>query len=338
MKRVNVAIIGCGYIAEMAHIPNILSIPEAKLVALCDINEKSLKALGNKYNIKEFYQDNHKLLERDDIDAVIICTPTKTHAKISIDALNAGKHVFVEKPMATSLSEAREVFETVKKNNAKLMIGYQMRFLPNHQRAKRMLRKGELGQIIFIEAHSETLIIKPEDGILLDYTCHFIDLLQWYLNEAKITKVSAILHIDEKYNTETGASLTLQFENKVIGIINTYWLPRYSTWAAVDRYVRIVGTKGKIITEQSGPTLTIYKEGTLLSRIMGPHKIMPKFTIHPKLPLSQIAYRKELEHFINSILKDRQPKPSAEDGIAVIATIEAAKRSFTEGKIINVTE
>jgi len=313
MKRINVAVIGCGYIAEHYYIPNLLSIPEAKLVALCDINEERLKIIRSKINLPHisFYKDYNKILERDYIDAVVICNPTRTHVKIVLDAIKMDKHVFIEKPMAISLNEAKGIVSIAKKERESY--GWMSNAF-----------------LIHIEAHSETLIMKPEDGILLDYTCHFIDLLRWYLDGNNISSVLAMLYFDKKYNKEIGASLLLRFDNGVLGIINTFWLYNYTTWAAVNRYVGIVGTKGKIIIEQSDPTLTIYKEGTLLSRLVGLHRIMPRYAIHPKLPLSQIAYRKELEHFIDSILRDKEPKPNAEDAASVLYIIELSKKVFLQ--------
>ena len=96
MKRVNVAVIGCGFIGETAHIPNLLTIPEAKLTTLCDNDQKKLNELGNKFNVNDRCNDFRDILKKKEIDAVVICTPTPTHAEITLAAAEAGKHVFVE--------------------------------------------------------------------------------------------------------------------------------------------------------------------------------------------------------------------------------------------------
>jgi predicted dehydrogenase len=336
MKRINVAVIGCGFIAETAHIPNLLTIPEGKLVMICDIDKKRLDYIGAKFNVNDRCSDFHIVLKRSDIDAVIVCTPTPTHTEIVLAAIEAGKHVFVEKPMTMSSSEDEIIIKAAEKHGVKLMVGYQMRFLPNHQKAKEIVRKGEIGDVFYAEAHSETLTIKPSEGILIDYAVHFIDLLRWYFDNTRIESVAALLHLNGDYETE--ATLILKFANGIIGRIGVFWLPEYRSWEAVDRYVKILGTKGKIITEQSGPTITLYREGSLLSRIRGPHRIMPKFALHPNIPLSEIAYRKELEHFFDCIIKDKEPVVSAYDDKIVLKVVEAAKESFKYGAFVRLQD
>lgn len=338
MKRVNVAVIGCGFIAETAHIPNLLTIPEAKLTMICEVDQKKLNDVGTKFNVNDRCNDFREVLRKKDIDAVVICTPTPTHAEIVMAAAEAGKHIFVEKPMATSSEEDDAIIKAVEKHGSKLMVGYQMRFLPNHQKAREIMRKGEIGDVFYAEAHSETLIIKPGEGILVDYSTHFIDLLRWYFDNTHIESVAALLHTSGNYETETEATLVFKFANGVIAHIGVFWLPKYRSWEAVDRYVKILGTGGKIITEQSGPTITLYKEGSLISRIKGPHKIMPRFALNPNIPLSEIAYRKELEHFFDCIKRDKETSVSGLDDRVALRVVEAAKQSFMQRTFVEVRE
>jgi predicted dehydrogenase len=270
------------------------------------------------------------------VDAVIISTSTPTHAEIALAAAEAGKHVFVEKPMTMCSSEDDLIMKAVEKSGVKLMVGFQMRFLPNHQKAKEIMTRGEIGDVIYVEAHSETLTIKPSEGILIDYCVHFIDLLRWYFDNTSLSSVAAMLHSSGSYQTETEATLTLKFSNGLIGRIGVFWLPKYQSWEAVDRYIKILGTRGKIVTEQSGPTITVYKEGSLLSRIKGPHKIAPRFAVNPNIPLSEIAYRKELEHFLDCIIKDKNPIVGGYDNKMALKVVEAAKESFRQGVFVEV--
>jgi predicted dehydrogenase len=113
-------------------------------------------------------------------------------------------------------------------------------------------------------------------------------------------------------------------------------MPKYQSWEAVDRYIKILGTNGKIVTEQSGPSIMIYKEGSLLSRIKGPHKITPRFAVHPNIPLSEISYRKELEHFFDCIIKDKKPIVSGYDDKMALRIVEAAKESYNKGAFVEV--
>lgn len=337
MERVNVAVIGCGFIAETAHIPNLLSIPRAKLVALCDVNQKRLGVMGAKFNINNIYTDFQKLLESPNVDVVIVCTPTPTHAQIATAAAAMGKHVFVEKPLAMTCSEADMVIQAAEKSGVRLMVGYQSRYLPNHRKVKAMMRKGNLGDILYAEAHSETLIIKPTEGILLDYGTHLIDLLRWYFDDTYVEKVGALLHTtDQKSAADTEATLILKFANGIITHIGVFWLSNYTNWEAADRYVKILGTKGKVITDFTGPTITLYKEGSWISRVRGPHKIMPRFAVNPNVPLTQTGYRKELEHFLDCVLNKEEPSPTGQEDKVNLKIVEAALKSSTNGKFIEV--
>lgn len=337
MKRINVAVVGCGFIGETAHIPNLLKIPEARLIAICDIDHNKLRRIGERYGIKNCYDNFEDIIKISELDAVIISTPTATHAQLAIKAAEAGKHIFVEKPLATSFSEAEAVVRTAEKHDVKLMVGYQMRFLPNHVKTKEIIKKGEIGEIFYAEAHSETLIVKPEEGILLDYGSHFVDLLRWYFDNTHIESVAAILHTSDKnIKAETEATLILRFLNGVTGRIGVFWLAKYSSWEATDRYVKFIGTKGKIVTEQSGPMITLYKEGSLLNKLRGPYKFVPRFAINPNIPLSEIGYRRELEHFIKCVANDKEPRTNGRNDLINLKTIEAAKESFRNQKFMKV--
>lgn len=337
MKRVNVAVVGCGFIAETAHIPNLLMIPKARLVAFCDIDRERLNAIGAKFSIEKLFVDFREVVDNAEVDAVIVCTPTATHAEIAEVAVKAGKHVFVEKPLATSYSQGKAVVEAAEKGGCRLAVGYQMRFLPNHQRVKKMMHRGEIGEPFYAEAHGETLIIKPNDGILLDYGTHLIDVLRWYFDDSPVEKVAALIRAaDTKYKAETEAALILKFANGVIGRIGAFWLSSYRSWEATERYVKILGTRGKVITDLNGPTITLYKEGSLISRVKGPHKIMPKFAMNPYIPLTEIAYRRELEHFIDGIIGGRSPSVSGREDLVTLRIVEAAKQSSKDGSFVEI--
>jgi len=337
MRRVDVAVVGCGFIAETAHIPNLLSTPKAKLVALCDINDDRLKQMGAKFGVTKLYSDFREVVEDRGVEAAIICTPTTAHAETAKAFVDGGKHAFVEKPLANSYEQARALVEAAEKSKVKLMVGYQMRFLPNHKKVKEMIGRGEIGEPFYAEAHSETLIIKSEVGILLDYGTHLINILQWYFDGTHIEKVAALLHTTgDKYRTETEATLALKFANGVVGRVGAFWLSNYKSWEATDRYVKILGTRGKVVTDLNGPTITLYKEGSLMSRVKGPHKIMPRFALNPYVPLTEMAYRREIEHFLDCVLKNKEPSTSGQEDLVTLKIVEAARKSFQTGRFVEV--
>ena len=155
MQKVIAAIIGCGGIANGKHMPALKELKDqAEMVAFCDIiperAEKAKKDFGTPD--AKVYTDYKKLLEDKSIDTVHVCTPNRSHSFISIDAMEAGKHVICEKPMAKTYSEAKEMVECAKRTNKILTIGYQNRYRSDSQFIKSMCSSGELGEIYYAKA------------------------------------------------------------------------------------------------------------------------------------------------------------------------------------------
>lgn len=347
MRRIGVAVIGCGHIAQTVHIPNIIKNPETKLVSTVDSDKKKLFEIQEKFGIKNSTTNYEDTLADHEVDSVLICTPTHTHKELTITAAEAGKHVFCEKPMAVSSEEAGEMVKAVERNSVKLMVGHFMRFLPNHVKAKDLIREGKLGKVFYAEAYSE--IPGPYEyprshfffkrnkggGALLDYGIHLIDILCWLFDNQKISRVAGLTHsFTEDLEVENASTLILQFSNGVLGKAGAFWVP-WKSWEVVDRYVKVLGTQGKIVSELTGPSLTLYREGTLLSRLLGEQRIIPR-SLHPKLPGSEYAYRKELEEFIRSILQDEEPPVNGRYGKRLLEIIEAARRFHETGEFAMV--
>ena len=341
LKRVNIGVIGCGFIAEKAHVPNALSLPESKLAGFADANVDRLEFIRNKFGIgKDYcYTDYTQMLDRKDVDAVVISTPAHTHAEIVLDSIEAGKHVFVEKPLAATAIEARNIVDATEHKNVKVMVGFEHRFCPNHRISRRYVREGRVGTPFYGEVHCEPLDIKPEEGILLDYGVHLIDLLCYYFDDARVREVGAMFHrTSEKTQMETEASLILRFNNGVVGRIGAFWMENFTSWSAVERYVKILGSRGKLVTQLTGPAITLYSEGSFMSRLRGPHTFMPRGVANEYLPLTDVAYREELEHFLQCIIGDKNPEVDAKWGLMVQQIVDAARVSDKEGRFVKVIE
>ena len=338
VKQIRIGVVGCGEIAERAHIPNLLVEPQARLEAVSDINENRLLAIREKFNLSKnrCYTDYTKILALRDIDAVVVATPAVTHGEIVLKAIEAGKHVFVEKPLSVTVTEAEAIVKSAKQAKLKVMVGYQHRFIANHRIAKRYLRTDKIGDPFFGEAYSETLIVKPEEGILIDYVVHLIDILCWYFDDSRVEEVAALSHVDKEGTKEKHAIMIMRFHNNILGRIGAFFMKDYTSWSASDRYVRILGTRGKLVTDLTGPTITLYKEGSLLSRLRGPHTFMPRGAVQENLPLTEAAYRREINNFIQSIVKDQKPEVDAEQGLAVQRILEAAQQSIREKRFVKV--
>ena len=146
MSKVKVGVIGCGSIAKYRHLPEYHTHPDVDISSVCDVVIERAQAVAQTYGVKA-YTDYMDLINDKQINAVSICVPNVLHAPMAIAALQAGKHVLCEKPMATTLEEAERMNETANASGKILMIGHNQRLVPSHQKAKEMISQGKLGKI-----------------------------------------------------------------------------------------------------------------------------------------------------------------------------------------------
>jgi predicted dehydrogenase len=152
-KKFRIAVIGCGGIAQ-THIAALKSMPDVEIVAGVDIKQDRLDIMKDKHGVTDNYTDWKKMLKNVQPDAVTVCTPNGVHAAPTIDALNAGCHVIVEKPMAMNPGECEKMIAAAKKNKKKLTIGFQYRYHPNSQFLKKAADAGEFGDIMFVKCQA----------------------------------------------------------------------------------------------------------------------------------------------------------------------------------------
>lgn len=207
MKKLKVAVIGCGSIAQHRHLIEYNQNPNVELVAVCDIVEERVKEIANEYNV-EAYTNYEDVLMLANVDAVSVCLPNYLHAPVSIAALHAGKHVLCEKPMATSREEAEEMIAAAEKNDKKLMIAHNQRFVPSHQKARAIIESGEIGKIHSFRSTfghggpegwsadgKDSWFFRKEEafiGAMGDLGVHKADLLRYLLGEEFVEVASMI--------------------------------------------------------------------------------------------------------------------------------------------------
>ena len=195
MAKVKIGIIGCGGIANGKHMPGLSKVKEVEMVAFCDIIEDKAKAAAAKFGTPDakVYTDYKKLLEDKSIDVVHVCTPNRSHSFITIDALHAGKHVMCEKPMAINATEAAKMVKAAKETGKKLTIGYQNRQTPQARTLKKIVERGDLGEIYFAKATALRRRAVPNWGVflneyeqgggpLIDIGTHALDLTLFSMN------------------------------------------------------------------------------------------------------------------------------------------------------------
>lgn len=342
MQTLKVAVVGCGGIATEAHIPSCFAIPNVELVALCDRNRAKLDAAAATFGLPPTvcYSDVDALCGRADIDAFLICTPVAAHCEVAIKAAEAGKHVFVEKPMAVTVTEARAMMDAARKAGVTLAVGHYLEFMPQHMHVKERIRGGDIGAVMSATVHDEIMTIKPTEGIILDLSPHYVDLVRWYFDDSKVDSVFACCRAmsSDPTHLETVAEIKMFFSSGIIGNVNMYWVPGYRNRDGCSKYLHIQGTEGYYRTAFTTSNVEVYRGNTFFNRVRGPYEFVPKFVAHPEMPISGTSFRKELEDFVDSALKKSQPKVSGDTGIEVMAVICAAKKSIAEKRVVRLDE
>ena len=217
-----------------AHLPAYLKFPEkVKLTAVCDIREEAAKNFAKTANVPSVYTDFEKMLNKEDIDAVDICTIHDQHRDQTIIAAELGKNILLEKPMACSMNDCRDMVKATEKAGVTYMIAQVLRYLPSSQGVVRLMENGEIGSIHAIRGTSvlKQSLILPHDhwmfngnraggGVLITLSIHIIDLLRYFIGDVK--KVSGICkNFDPLFinGAEDFSSATLEFKTGTIGNI-----------------------------------------------------------------------------------------------------------------------
>jgi len=311
MKKLKVAVVGCGSWGENhARVYNDLQ--DASLVAVADVNEKTAREIGERYRV-DWYKDPAKIFDRPDVEAISICTPTVTHYNIALKAIEKWKNVLIEKPMTNTIEEAEGLIKAAEAKDVHLSVGFVERFNPAVKEAMKILSRGEIGEVILAHTRrvSRRLLRIGDVGVIKDLAIHDIDIInQLFEGEAEGVFASAgsIAHSFEDY-----ANITICFDNNRSAFIETNWLTPRKV-----RSLTITGTEGLVNVEYITQQVIVENNERLYQPFLEPGE-----------PL----YR-ELDSFVNSILRDEPPQVTGEDGLKALKICEAAIKSAKTGRQI----
>ena len=357
-KKVKLGIIGCVGIANGKHMPSLSKVPEVEMAAFCDIIEDRTVKAAAEYGVKgaKVYKDYKELLADASIDVVHVLTPNSSHSPITVDALNAGKHVMCEKPMAKNYAEAKLMLDTAKKVGKKLTIGYQNRFSKENQHLNRLCRAGELGDIYYAKSHATRRRAVPTWGVflneeeqgggpLIDIGTHALDLTLWMMNNYEPAMVVGSVYrklADRKNSANAWGPWDpkkFTVEDSAFGMIKmkngaTIWLE--SSWALNTLHVDEAKT---ILCGTEGGADMQGEDGGL--RING-EKYSRMYVTKPDLNAGGVAFYAgssasaadvEARMWIDHILDDKKPlltKP--EQAIVVTQLLDAVYASAKSGQ------
>jgi predicted dehydrogenase len=341
MEQVRVGIIGSAFSSNL-HAEALAEVPEAVVVAACSPNRAHVEEFARQWGIPNTATDYRKLLDRKDVDAVVVGIPNDLHREVVVAAAKAGKHVILEKPIAHTLDDADAMIKECRKRRVKLMYAETICFSPKYVRAKRLVDEGAVGKLYMVKQgekhsgpHSDWFydVRRSGGGALMDMGCHGIEWARWMYGKPKPKSVSA--HCQRVRHTgrtqgDDNSVVVLEFEGGGIAVIEDSWAKP----GGMDDSIELYGTEGVIYCdllrgssmetystqgygyavekagETKGWTFSVFEEGHIYGF---PH---------------------EMRHFVRSILRDETPMETGDDGRATLEIIYAAYESAGTGRRI----
>jgi UDP-N-acetylglucosamine 3-dehydrogenase len=309
-----VAVIGVGFWGKN-HARVFSELEETKLVAVCDRDLERAKTIASQYGA-EVYDDSRKMLKRRDIEAVSICTWTTTHAAEAMRVLKARKHTLVEKPLASTIREARKIVDFAKQNDRRLMVGFIERFNPGVQTAKSVLKTGEIGELV--SATAKRVSQWPERigdvGVVKDYAIHEIDIMRRIFEEDPTTVYARVGNLKHT-KFEDYAQIMLTFTRGKTAFIEANWLTPDKV-----RNLTLTGSDAILSLDYLTQEITIESHE---------QTVKPRYEWKEPLKL-------ELQHFAESVTKNVEPEVTGTDGLKALVIAEAAIKSSEKDRAMKL--
>jgi predicted dehydrogenase len=327
MEKTKIGVIGLGGVAQLVHLPNLVKLPNVDVSAVAEINRNRLQTISDKFNIQQRYSNHKDLLEKSDVDAVIIATPTSTHKDIALDCLKAGKDVLVEKPLARTYQEAKDVVEVAKKTKKILMVGMNLRYRPDTMLLRSLINANEIGEPFYIkcgwirkQSSSEKWFTKREEsggGVIIDLGIHLLDLSLWLLDYPDIESVTTKNFYHNTKSVEDTSISCVKCKNSAVINLEVSW----SLPVEKDHfYLDIFGTKGSI----SSNPFRLYK------KVDNDYiNLTPTQADNPTV-LFKKSYLNELKSFIGAIKGLNPVFSPAEEAVHRMKVIEAMYESASK--------
>jgi len=314
MKKLGVAVIGVGGWGKN-HVRVYKELASTELVAICDVNAERAKDIASQFGVKA-YTNSGRMVRNKEIEAVSVCTWSTKLAREAFKALKAGKHVLVEKPMATNTKQAEKLLETAEQNDLHLTVGFLMRFIPGLQHIRETVENKKIGELVCATARrvSQWPERIGDVGVVKDTAIHDIDVMRYIFSEDPITvyaKTGSMKHI----KFEDYAQIMLTYKDGKSAFIESNWLTPYKT-----RLLTVTGSDA--IMKLDYMTQELWIED-------------PKENLQPRYPWQE-PLKLELQHFADCILEKKKPLITGVDGLKALQVAEAALQSSTKNRAIKL--
>lgn len=338
-EKIRVCVVGAGR-AGMVHAVNFAKrIKNARLAAISEPNRETAEKACQELELERHYQDYREALEDDQVDAIVVVTPTDYHRDIVVAAAEAGKHILCEKPMAMTVAECDEMIVAAEKNKVLLQIGFMRRFDQSFVYAREQVRQGAIGDVVLVKSLTRgpsipqrwQYDIAKSNGPLAEVNSHDIDTLRWF-TDSEFEHVYAIAGNyrcpearDEFPDFYDNVVMTATFDNGMQGFIDGAVSVRYG----YDARLEVVGTEGVLFVgrlDQSGVVTCNRRSGLNAPAVESWRNLFTE------------AYRYEDQGFVDAILNGTPPAVSGQDGKMAVKVVNAGNQSIIEKKPINLNE
>ena len=314
MKKLGVAVVGTGFWGKN-HARVYKELASTELIAICDVNEERAKSIANQFGVKA-YTNSSQMLKDKEIEAVSVCTWSTFLAQEALKALRAGKHVLVEKPMATNTQQAEKLVKTAEENGLHLTVGFLMRFIPGLQHIRQAVESKKIGELVC--ATAKRVSQWPERigdvGVVKDTAIHDIDVMRFISGEDPITvyaKMGSMKH--RKF--EDYAQIMLTYKDGKSAFIESNWLTPYKT-----RALTVTGSDAIMRLDYITQDLWIEQQTE---------------TLQPRYPFQE-PLKLELQHFVDCIVEKKKPVVTGEDGVRALEVAQAAMQSSAKNRAIQL--
>ena len=331
VREVRVAVIGAGYWGPNL-IRNLAEAPGGRVVAVCDLSRERLDLMRQRYPYLRTTRDHRELITATDIDAVCIATPVSTHASLAIEALRAGKHVLIEKPLAPSVAEAERIATTAREQQRVLMVGHTFVYNPAVMKVHELVRSGEIGDVYYVDSQRVNLGLHQFDiNVLWDLGPHDVSIiLRWLEQEPDWIACSGACYAQP--DIEDVAFLSMGFPSGALAHVHLSWLA-----PGKRRTTTVIGSKKMVVYDdvESVEKVKVYDQG-VAELVTDGEELRRSYRagdiFSPRLATTE-ALQLEARHFIDCVREGRRPLTDGEAGVRVVRVLEAAMRSLRIGGI-----
>jgi len=349
-KAIGVGLIGCGFVTRDRHLPALKRVPQLRVVAVADSDPVAARDVAERWRVERCYTDAQQLLADAAVEAVAICVPAASHVELALAALQAGKHVLVEKPLALSLGDADRLIEQAQSASGRVLMGFNLRWHPLIRQARKALKEGRVGPVVHIRTtFSDPLFTQNKvppwrverrlgGGALLDKAVHHFDLWRFLLDD-EVEEVFALSC------SKHGEDDTVTVSAKTSGGVLATALAADST--SVHNEITIFGEAGELSVccyRFDGFTFTSLSElpGSPRARLTGLARsamlLGPSLGVARRGGIFAASYEAEWRHFAEVVRADAEPECRLEDGRQALAVALAAARSAATGEPIRVAD